>query len=189
MTAEQARLFVALELPPDVVAALAQWRSDRLAGVEGLRPTGPESMHVTLCFLGALSVDAVDLIATACELAAGCPRPALVVGEPLWLPARRPRVLAVSIEDRGDGLATVQRTLSEALVAGGWYVPEDRPFLPHVTIGRSPRTGRLARVPLPAPAPLGFVGSSVVLMRSRIGGTGARYERLHEVALGGDAGA
>jgi 2'-5' RNA ligase len=188
VTTEQARLFVALELPQDVVAALVQWRSERLAGVQGLRPTALESMHVTLCFLGSVSADAVDSIGTACGLAAGCQRPVLIVGEPLWLPPRRPRVLAVSIEDRGDGLAGLQRTLSEALVAGGWYAPEDRPFLPHVTMGRSPRAGRLARVPLPAPAPLGFVGSSVVLMRSRIGGAGARYERLHEVAVGRGVG-
>jgi RNA 2',3'-cyclic 3'-phosphodiesterase len=151
--------------------------------VGGLRAVAPEALHVTLCFLGWRWVSEIDAIGAACS-AAGCfDPPALALGAARWLPARRPRVLAVAIEDHSAQLARIQAELSRALQEGGWYVPEARPFLAHVTICRVARGARVRAVELPPPRALAFDGSTVTLYRSRLGAGGARYEALRRVAL------
>ncbi len=185
MSAERARLFVALELPEPVRLALGQWRSDRLGAVDpGLRMTRLDDLHVTLCFLGSRPIDEIGAVAAACGVVSGCARPVLTVGGPAWLPSRRPRVLAVDLDDQQGTLGRLQAELASALVRGGLYEPERRPFRAHVTVARVAARARVAAVELPPPAPLSFVGASVVLMRSRLGRDGARYEALTAIALG-----
>ncbi len=181
---ERARLFVALELPAVVRTALHQWRSERLAGVPGLRLTAPEALHLTLCFLGSKLVGEIAGIAQACSsVAVECSRPVLGLGEPVWLPRRRPRLVAIGLEDGPGALASLQSSVAAALEAGGWYEPEQRPFRPHVTVARAAANARLSPVALPAPIPISFVGSEVAVMRSRTRPKGAEYERLASVSL------
>jgi len=185
-----ARLFVALELSQAAREALASWRSAVVAEVPGLRLVRPEDLHATLCFLGTRSEHEVDQIAAACGVVAGEPVAESAFGEALWLPARRPRVLAVSLSDPDGAIARIQSVLSSALVAGGWYAPESRPFLAHVTVAR---VGRDARVRPPAPASppddLAVRCSRVTLYRSQLSSAGARYSALASVDLGSAPGA
>jgi ketosteroid isomerase-like protein len=82
----------------------------------------------------------------------------------------------------------VQSALSDALHAGGWYIPETRPFLAHVTVARVARDARRApAVELSPVPPLAFAGERVTLFRSRLGAGGARYEPLGSVVLGSGA--
>jgi RNA 2',3'-cyclic 3'-phosphodiesterase len=180
---ERARLFVALELPGAVRQRLAVWRDEVVAEVPGLRAVAVESLHVTLCFLGWVSVGDVDAVAGACGVVAGMATPSLRVRGGVWLPARRPRVLAVELSDDGGRLGAVQSALSGALAEGGWYTPEKRPFLAHVTVARVGRGARVRQgVELPGlPDDLTFVGSTVTLFRSRLSAAGARYEGLASV--------
>jgi RNA 2',3'-cyclic 3'-phosphodiesterase len=182
-TGERARLFVALELPGEVRDRLAAWRDAVVAEVPGLRPVAVESLHVTLCFLGSVDVASVDAVARACSVVVGMPAASLRVGGGIWLPPRRPGVLAVELCDAGGRLGAVQAALSEALAGGGWYTPEKRPFLAHVTVARVRKGARVRRgLDLPAlPDDLSFRGSTVTLFRSRLSGAGARYEGLASV--------
>jgi 2'-5' RNA ligase len=184
-----ARLFVALELPADAREALVRWRSSVASEVPGLRPVTPEDLHATLCFLGSRPVGEIEAIAAACGVAAGEPVVDSAFGEGLWLPARRPRVLAVALSDPDGSLARMQSALSGALVAGGWYAPESRPFLAHVTVARVGRDARVRAVELPPPPEVAVRCSLVTLYRSRLGSGGARYEPLASVELGSAAGA
>ena len=187
MNDERARLFVALELPGEVREALVVWRDRALAGVSGLRGVAVESLHVTLCFLGSLPGTEVDAAWEACRGAlvgvAGSAPPSLALGAAVWLPARRPRVLAVSVGDFGGGLADAQAVISRALAEGGWYRPEARPFLAHVTVSRVGRRTVVRPVPVAAPPAIEFVGTTVTLFRSRLGPGGARYEALGSARL------
>jgi RNA 2',3'-cyclic 3'-phosphodiesterase len=206
------RLFVALELPAETRAALADWVQIALelnadargaADHPSVRPLPPDSLHVTLCFLGWCDADQVSQIAAACD-EVSAERPAeLRAAEALWLPRRRPRVLAVALDDLDERLARVQEALAGRLQAGGWYVPEQRRFLAHVTVARVQRARapeHAARGPgrnqmrrgagsprkqLQAPPPLSVVGDRVTLFRSMLHPSGARYEALHSVTLGG----
>jgi RNA 2',3'-cyclic 3'-phosphodiesterase len=179
------RLFVALALPEPVREALVRWR-ERLTSEVGrsLRPLSPEALHVTLCFLGWRGEDEVDGIAAACTVVAPEPAPALRLGRALWLPRRRPRVLAVQLEDPRKRLTGIQSALSSALSAGGWYEPEKRPFLAHVTVARMKGDLHGSRGgELPDPPRLDFGGAHVVLYRSLLARSGARYEPLAVVEL------
>ncbi len=190
MSPSSARLFVALELPDAARDALASWRSAVVADVPGLRPVRPEDLHATLCFLGSRPEEEIDQIAAACGVAAGEPVVESAFGEALWLPARRPRVLAVSLVDPDGVLGRVQSVLAGSLSAGGWYAPESRPFLAHVTVGRVGREGRVRPVSLPAlPGDSTVRCTRVTLYRSRLGPSGARYEALASVSLGSAPGA
>ena len=184
MSDERARLFVALELPPDVRAGLSGWTCERVGDVAHMRVVDPEALHVTLCFLGMREVSEVGEIAAVCrEATAGLPAASLTVGEALWLPPRRPRVLTVRLDAENGRLAAIQSALAHALGKAGVYEPESRPFLAHVTVARVQRDARPRRLELPAPEPVQFVSTYVTLYRSRLGKGPARYEALARVTL------
>jgi RNA 2',3'-cyclic 3'-phosphodiesterase len=119
--------------------------------------------------------------AEACERA-GIGAIELSLADPMWLPRRRPRVLTVAIEEAGERLAAVQAELSTALAQAGWYQPEPRPFLAHVTVGRVRGSARVRPPALGPPHPVAFTGSTVTLYRSW---PGSRYEPLRRIALSG----
>jgi RNA 2',3'-cyclic 3'-phosphodiesterase len=179
----RARLFVALELPAEVRRALAAWTREHTAGMEGLRPVALESLHVTLCFLGSRPVAEMEEIAAACRAVADLPAPELVLGDALWLPPRRPRVLTVQLAEQEPRLAAVQSGLAQALADGGFYEPEDRPFLAHVTVARVPREARPRRDAPAAPTPARFTAEQVTLYQSRLGRGPAHYEALSRIEL------
>ncbi len=141
-------------------------------------------LHVTLCFLGWRDVDAVGEIAVACRTAVDAVTFPLSLGEALWLPSRRPRVLAVELPDPRGGLARLQAALSAALAQGGFYEPESRPYLGHVTVARVRTGARVRPEQLPPPKPETFDAEAVTLYRSRLQRGGAQYEPLETIRLG-----
>jgi 2'-5' RNA ligase len=175
-----ARLFVALELPDQVREALLAWRAPLLRASDELRAVAPEALHVTLAFLGWKPEDDIaplsELVEASAADVAGVA--GLALGEALWLPRRRPRVLAVTLEDRHGQLAALQERLVERLAADGWYEPETRPYLPHVTVARVRARGAVHACEVPVPPQLAFDGAAIVLYRSRLSAAGARYEPL-----------
>lgn len=182
-------MFVALDLPPGAKEAIARWRRRAAGEHPALRAIAPDALHVTLCFLGWRSTDEIGPIGAACERAlAGGTSCELSLAEGLWLPHRRPRVLAVQLGDESGALAAIQASLSAALSAGGWYAPEGRRFLPHVTVARVRGRTRVRPSTLPAMPRLSFCATTVTLYRSRPGAGGARYEGLRIIELGQGAG-
>jgi RNA 2',3'-cyclic 3'-phosphodiesterase len=180
----KARLFVALDLPDPVREAIADWQAEALAALPELRAVKPEALHVTLCFLGWRDPGESEGIGEA-AVAVAAAVPDLGLGAPAWLPRRRPRVLALEMDDAGGACASLQAAVSAALLHGAWLEPEERPFFPHVTVGRvrgGPRRDLHKRA-LHAPAPLRFSGAAVTLYRSRPTAAGATYEPLARAAL------
>ncbi len=181
---ERLRLFVALDLPQNVREALLAWRSGVMSLFCGLRPVADDALHATLCFLGSRPADAVKEIADAFQTAlGGASGPELGLQAGLWLPPRRPRVVGVRLGDSSGALARIQEAVSTALSDGGWYTPEKRPFLPHVTVARVPTRVRIRPTELPPLPRLTFNAPSVTLYRSRLQRSGARYEPLARMGL------
>jgi 2'-5' RNA ligase len=175
---QRARLFVALELPEDVRDALASWRSAAVPAIDGLRAIAADDLHVTLCFLGWQAAGSIPAIIDAYAAAVSGEPTDLELDRAIWLPPRRPRVLAVELVDSDGSLATLQAALSGALEQGGWYRPEKRAFRPHVTLARLRRGARAGRGDLAAPPHLRFRGGPTTVFRSRLSPSGARYEPL-----------
>lgn len=179
---ERVRLFVALDLPRGAREALEDWRSRNVLDLPGLRLVPAEALHATLCFLGWRSVDEIEEIGAACSQAVGerAPPP-LAFADPLWLPRRRPRVLAVGVADRSGALGEIQAALSAVLSSGGWYEPEARAHLAHVTVARVAGRARVKPVELEPVRAERFDGAAVILYRSRLQRSGARYEALRTI--------
>jgi RNA 2',3'-cyclic 3'-phosphodiesterase len=184
-SAPTVRLFVAVDLPDVLRGHLLGWGAHALSDIPGVRLQRPEAMHVTLCFLGEQPVGEVEAIAGAVRAAVGRRSElTLTPGAPIWLPARRPRVAAIEMADAGGDLAVLQADVSAGLAGGGWYEPERRPFLAHVTVARIGRNGPPQPPALATPPPaVSARASSVSLYRSHTGASGARYEVVVTVGL------
>jgi RNA 2',3'-cyclic 3'-phosphodiesterase len=181
----RARLFVALDLPAEVRGALAAWRDEALAGRSDLRPVAPDSLHVTLAFLGYRPEKEIEEIARLLAEAAAARAPCrLRAGDVRAVPPRRPHLFALDLVDEGGNAAGLQQAVSDALERARFYKPEKRPFWPHVTLARVKRN--LRAEPLAAgSAPLEpFEAREVALYRSTLRPQGALYERLSLVRLG-----
>lgn len=193
---ESLRTFIACELPADVRAALgAIQRSTQKQTPDSMRCVkwvNPDGIHLTLKFLGATPADSVDAIVQAMQEAANSARPlALQLSRPGAFPnAHRPRVLWVGIEGDVAPLQRLQAAI-EATVAPLGFPSENRPFSPHLTLGRlrddaapDDRCDIAAAVTALRPEPVPFMVSSISLMRSDLLRDGAVYTRLAEIRLG-----
>ena len=179
------RLFVALDLPMEVRMELAGWARRARGGRAAMRLVDPELLHVTLCFLGSRPLAEVAALCAALgEAVAGLPAGGLELGAPLWLPPRRPRVLAVEVRDSDGELGHVQTAVVQAVRSAIDWEPERRRFRPHATVIRM-REGAAPRERELAPTPgLGFAGEAVTLYRSWLSRAGATYEALERVEIG-----
>jgi 2'-5' RNA ligase len=136
---ERLRLFVACDLPRAVERAVRTWQHEELAPHEDLRLAS--TLHLTLAFLGSLEatklpdlervLSGVTWTRVECRLL-----------EPLFLPPHgKRRVVALELEDPAGRLRDLQTEVSDGLAAEGFYEPEKRPWLPHVTVARFRRPG------------------------------------------------
>src|SRR6187551_2364946 len=129
----RARLFMALDLPDALRDGLVGWAGEALAD-PALRPLAPESLHVTLVFLGYRPEKQVGELSALLE-GISQPAPEVRLGDPVGRPSRsRPRLFALPIES--PGLVSLQAELEERFVSAGLYEPEKRPYWPHLTVAR-----------------------------------------------------
>lgn len=185
----RARLFVALDLPEAVRQGIAGWGRKALAD-PALRPVPPESLHITLAFLGWLPEKEIPRLGQIVE-ASGGEAPPIQLSGPAQRPERgRPRLFALPAES--PGTIALQARLEEDLVAARLYEPERRPFWPHVTVARVRREERGSRRPAlvekrPGPLPKDlsqlFRGVRLTLYRSELQPQGAQYTPLAQVEL------
>jgi len=70
-----------------LVCALAGWGAPVLSGQPGLRAIPPQSLHLTLCFLGWRAATDLSRIASACQTVGGEPAVELSANAGRWLPA------------------------------------------------------------------------------------------------------
>jgi 2'-5' RNA ligase len=146
-----------------------------------MRPVAARQIHITLAFIGEAAESQVWPAAEALDAAAGGVA-GLSLGAPVWLPPRRPRVLALGIHDAEGQLAACQSRIAAALgEAIGWR--SDRPFLAHLTAIRLGRGFRHEGLILPVSPAIDFAGGSITLYASRLLPEGAAYESLASVDL------
>ncbi|HET9593539.1 MAG TPA: RNA 2',3'-cyclic phosphodiesterase [Solirubrobacterales bacterium] len=187
----RARLFVALDLPEETREGLVAWGREALAD-PALRPVAPESLHVTLAFLGYRPEQEIEAIAAAVRESVA-PAPWVELRGPEQRPPRgRARLYALPVIS--PGAEALQAGLERRLVEAGFYEPEKRPFWPHVTVARvrpeargSRRPAVVSEPPGPLPEELEEPRTSVrmTLYRSVLQPSGARYVPLAQVELPG----
>lgn len=193
MTAErELRLFVAVELDERVRRALGELQVElRRNGLERLRWTRDEGIHLTLKFLGETPEKRLAAIREALAKGArGHRRHELSLGKLGTFGGKRnPRVLWVDLDGAVESLGRLQESVDGALAEIG-FAKEDRRFSPHLTLARvRPETARdvaepiaraLESVRVPrAELPV----AEVSLMQSTLGRGGAVYNRLTSIEL------
>ena len=175
---DRLRLFLALRLPADTLARLAVWQRDAFGSVAA-RIVDQKNLHVTLAFLGGRAAGDVDAIGRELrEAAAAAATPTFSVDR-----YRETRSVGMLVlDDPGARASSLAGDLHARLQRLGVYEPESRRWLPHVTVLRFRERPRL-RPPLPA---LGrFSPSEAALYHSVLRRSGAEYQVLESVALGG----
>lgn len=138
------RLFVAVDPPPEARADLAA-ALEPLRGVPGEpRWTVPERWHLTLLFLGAVPDRQVPELVAALEpeVRAAAPGRLRLAGAGRFGSPRRPQVAWIGLDGDVAALADLARRLAAQARRLRLEV-EDRPFRPHLTVGRW-RPGRPA---------------------------------------------
>lgn len=188
------RLFVALDLPGEMREGIAAWGREALAD-PALRPVAPESLHVTLAFLGHRAEKEIERIAAVVRESAG-PAPWVELRDPEQRPPRgRARVYALPALSPGTEI--LQLTVSRGLEEAGFYKPEKRSFWPHVTVARVRPESRGSRRPAVVSEPPGKLPERLsearicrrmTLYRSELKPTGAQYVPLAQVELPGQGG-
>lgn len=175
------RVFFALW--PDAAAAdaLSGWALRAHAAFGG-RVMRPDTLHLTLAFLGTVPHERVAELA---DLLNGAP----LIGGTLRLDRygrfRGPRIVWAGPSASPPWLDALHGWLWRALARRGFDRP-DEPFRPHVSLLRRAEPGDPDA--LPVPDPLDWTPRRCVLVASAPRPEGSFYEILAERALGAGAG-
>ena len=185
------RTFLGIGLPAavreEIAAAIAQVRSLHAP----VAWTRPENLHITLHFLGDIPKERVSLVERPMRVVASgiAPFSLTAEGGGAFPGTRNPRVFWVGFLEPLELVRQLQQNMGNALSGAGFPL-EDRPFHPHITVGRTrgtlpPAWGerfvhalsgkRFGAVPV----------SSFTLFESRLGPGGAAYIPLCDFRLAG----
>ena len=188
------RSFVAIDLPAGVRTELTSLEEKLKARRHPfVKWVDPESMHLTLKFLGNVAVDSVPQIVGAMSRVAGMHSPfKLQVADtgafPNW---QRPQVVWVGMGGELDRLNSLQKELESVLSPLG-FPPESRPFSAHLTLGRlrdrvTPddrrRFAGFAQT-VEFKTSLSFEVNAIRLMKSHLTSAGPIYSELAVARLG-----
>jgi RNA 2',3'-cyclic 3'-phosphodiesterase len=175
---ERLRLFLGFRLPEPASRSLSEWQREQL-GVKRVRLVPAENLHVTIAFLGSRPATETGPIADALrEVVVGVEKPVLTP-----VRYRETRSVGMLVLDDEDGRATtIAEEAHRQLAELGVYEPERRPWLPHLTVVRFRERPRLTP-PIPDLGPMTMSDAAVYM--SRLQPTGAQYEVVESVPLGG----
>jgi len=178
------RLFVAVELTPEVHEAVCGV-VERLRRAEAdVRWVRPEGMHLTLKFIGEVRPEKLEPIRQALAgITAEAPVQLGFRGLGYFPNSRRPRVLWIGVEASAN-LVPLAAQVEAALTALG-IAAEKRAYAPHLTLGRFRSEKQLARLQeeiasLSSKDFGSFETHALALFQSKLSPHGAEYTRLDE---------
>ena len=132
------RSFIAIDLPADVRAELTSLEEKlRARRHPFVKWVDPESMHLTLKFLGNVAADSIPQIVEAMSGVSRSHSPfkLQVAGTGAFPNWQRPQVVWVRVGGELDRLNSLQKGLESALSPMG-FSTESRTFSAHLTLGR-----------------------------------------------------
>jgi len=191
---ETIRTFIAIELTDALHRALAdaeaQFERDRAARF--VRWVAPENIHITLKFLGDVDTDRMsDLPRALADACVGiAPFMLTIDGAGAFPNLRRPNVVWIGARGQIEIAAHLSQKIDAACAALG-FAREERPFAPHLTLGRvkrdaSPSERQLVGAMIEN-VKIGDLGElrveRVSVMKSELKPTGSVYSRLHVIEL------
>jgi len=138
------RIFIGIDLDPEVRTRIERF----IEGVEGFAPDArwarPESLHITLKFIGGQPPERVEAITERLRGVESSAFEIRAAGHGLFPTAKAPRVFWIGIH-AGPQLAELAESIDMATAELG--IPrEDRPYSPHLTLARAGAGRRLGSV-------------------------------------------
>lgn len=132
------RLFVALDLDAGSREAIAREQERLRRSIQSGNPrwVRPEQMHLTLVFLGEVGGSKASLLQADLNAPIALePFDVVFAGLGVFPPHGAPRALWIGAHEGGAGLVSLQRELADR-VRRSDIALDERPFSPHLTIGR-----------------------------------------------------
>jgi len=182
---EKWRVFIAIEIPKEIRQRIAQH-------IASLRDEAPdvraswnreENVHLTLKFLGDVSINRLEVLSQAAKHSAQnlSSFPVSIEGCGAFPDHGSPGVLWIGIEDPAGALDRLYDSLEENCARAG-FPREERRFNPHLTIARL-RQPQGARRLADLHQQKGFekavfLASDLLLVRSELSSNGSRYTTL-----------
>ncbi len=138
------RIFIGIDLASEVRGRVSRF----VEGVQGFTPDArwvrPESLHITLKFIGERTAEQVEAITERLRRVESSAFEIRFAGYGFFPTAKAPRVFWIGIQ-AGPQLAALTESVDVALAELG--IPrEDGPFSPHLTLARA-GTGRRSGSP------------------------------------------
>jgi RNA 2',3'-cyclic 3'-phosphodiesterase len=163
------RLFFALWPDDRTRAALAE-RGEELHRVTGGRATRPESLHITLAFLGDCDPARCDAVQAAAARVRPRPFELVLDRAGLWV---HNRIAWLGASEMPPELEVLVQGLRSALADAG-VAFDGKPFVPHITLARKVRPGST----LPALSPVRWPVAGFALVQSVLDRGGSNYAVL-----------
>jgi len=183
------RSFIAIEVPQALKSRMDELQRELRRTNADVKWVRPEGIHLTLKFLGSIRQEDVERISQsiAPAIAGWEPFEVRVQGMGCFPNPRNPRVVWLGMEWGKEILTSLQEAV-ERKMAEMSFPREDRPFSPHLTLGRvrSPRgKGELAQaIEKHRETDVGaFQVRKIFLFRSELRPSGAIYTKLREFPL------
>ena len=188
------RLFFAVELPEEIIGHLS-YITNKLYryGLPSIKWVDVNNIHLTLKFLGDTSENLVDSITSTMRTTVSDVSPFIlqIKGIGTFPNMRRPRILWAGVKGNLEPVARIKNRLEQTMEMQG-FVKEQRPFSPHLTIGRinaqlSPQ--ELERLDRAIPeinnlSPVYMQVNALSLIESRLTRSGAIYFKTAQWELG-----
>ena len=189
----EVRAFIAIELPAEVKSSLSGLiESLRIGRERSVKWMNPESIHLTLKFLGDIPErQIVDITSAMNGAAEGFSSFDLKLeGIGAFPELKSPRVVWTGIGGDTSKLMNLQKQVEQSLVPLG-FTPEKREFSAHLTLGRVRENAThleradlgLALGKLIPENASPFTVNRVSLMQSTLTRSGAIYNQLESIAL------
>jgi RNA 2',3'-cyclic 3'-phosphodiesterase len=190
------KLFTGIELDSAVLRAAGEVVDELRRRVERTAPRSrvawvtPERMHVTVRFIGhrdeASCVRIGEVLASRIAV-----RPFKLTVERLgaFPPSGRPRVFWAGLSGDQQQLASIEREVTARLASVG-VPPEERPYSPHLTLGRVKEGSGLKTAAIFSGLDTVVLGTTsveaITLFESRVSSKGPTYIALQRTVLTGD---
>jgi 2'-5' RNA ligase len=181
------RVFIAVDLPDEIRKALGDVQRDLKSLTTTARWVAPESIHITLKFIGEVPEKRLDDIYDAVAGLTWKPFTITVRGVGFFPGTRSPRVFWAGME------APTMQGLAERLdtrMERSGFEKEKRAFRPHITLARAKNT-RIDSALVTAAEQFqehefgSFTVDRMFLIKSTLKTSGAVYEKLREFLLSG----
>jgi len=183
---EDWRLFIAIPIPSAVKQVIADWCEEQRDQLSFQRWVHREDYHITVQFLGDTSQERLSEIRLAAMRAVSSIRPIQLEAKGCGTFGRadQPRVLWAGVGGEVELLKQLQNNVTEENRKLD-YIPEDRPYRPHITMARKYREGSKLETDISMANPQfgSWIADALVIYRTKMHHQ-PMYEKVADIPFG-----